>query len=86
MMSPLAGLNEQALLTSVHIKYIPFINWICQWSKRSLHQYADIKRYSPVNSDQPITYEEKSQTQSFHKILAEHIEEIKLISALVTNS
>ena len=28
--------------------------------KRSLHHYADIKRYSPVNSDQPITYEEKS--------------------------
>ena len=54
--------------------------------KRSIHHYADIKRHSPVNSDQPITYEEKSQTQSFHKILAECIEEVKLILALITNS
>ena len=50
----------------------------------SLHHYADIERYSPVNIDQPITYEEKSQTQSFHKILAECIEQVKLISALIT--
>ena len=28
--------------------------------KRSLHHYADIKRYSLVNSDQPIMHEEKS--------------------------
>ena len=54
--------------------------------KRSLHHYADIKRYSLVNSDQPIMYEERSQTQSFHKILAECIEEVKLILALITNS
>ena len=53
--------------------------------KRSLHHYADIKRYSQVKSDLPITYEEKSGTQSFHKLLAECIEEVKLISALVTN-
>ena len=26
--------------------------------KRSLHHYADIKMYSSVNIDQPITYEE----------------------------
>ena len=31
-------------------------------------------------------YEEKSQTQSFHKILAERIEEVKLIIALITSS
>ena len=51
----------------------------------SRSQYR-VSRYSPVNSDQPIMYEEKSQTQSFHKSLAECIEEVKLISALVTNS
>ena len=54
--------------------------------KRSLCHYASIKRYSSVNSDQPITYEEKSRTQSFHKILAECIEEVKLISTLITSS
>ena len=54
--------------------------------KRSLHHYASIRRYSPVNNDQPITYEEKSRTQSFHKILAECIEKAKLISTLITNS
>ena len=29
--------------------------------KRSLHHYASIKRYSPVNSDQPITYEKRAE-------------------------
>ena len=47
---------------------------------RSLHHYASKTRYSPVNNDQPITYEEKSRTQSFHKILTECIEEVKLIN------
>ena len=53
--------------------------------KRTLHHYANI-RYSPVNRDQPIMYEEKRHMQSFHKILAECIEEVKLITALITNS
>ena len=48
--------------------------------KRSLCHYASIKRYSPDNSDQLVTYEEKSRTQSFHNILAECIEEVKMIS------
>ena len=54
--------------------------------KRSLCHYANIERYSSVNSGQPILYEEKSQTPSIHKILAECIEKVKLFSALVTNS
>ena len=53
---------------------------------RSLFQYASIKRYSTVNSDQPITHKEKIIVQLFHKILAECIEEVKLISTSVTNS
>ena len=44
------------------------------------------KEVSPVNSDQQITYEEKSRTQLFHKFLAECIEEVKLISTLIINS
>ena len=54
--------------------------------KRNLCHHASIKRYSPVNNDQPITYEEKSRTQSFHIVLAECIEEVKLISTSITNS
>ena len=54
--------------------------------KRSLHHYADTKGYPSVNSDQPIMYEEKIQTQPLHKILAKCIEEVKLISALITNT
>ena len=54
--------------------------------KRSLCHYARAKRYSSVDSDQPITYEETSRTQSFHKILAECIEEVKLISTWITYS
>ena len=53
--------------------------------KRSLCHYASMKKYSTVNSDQPLTYEEKGRTHSFHKILAECIKEVKLISALITN-
>ena len=62
------------------------INEYANGLKRSLYHYVSIKRYSPVNGDQPTTYEEKSRTQSFHKILAECIEEVKLISTLITNS
>ena len=58
----------------------------CTATKRSLHHYASIKRYSPVNNDQPITYAEKRRTQSYHKILAECIKEVTLISTLITNS
>ena len=54
--------------------------------KRKLHYYATVKRYSQVYSDQPITYEERRRMQSFHKILVECIEEVKLISTLITNS
>ena len=53
--------------------------------KRSLHHYASIKKYSPVDSDQPVTYEEKIITQSFQKIFAECIEEVKLTSTLISN-
>ena len=64
----------------------PLISEYVNGLKQSLHHCADIKRYSPVNSDQPITYEEKTKTQSFHKILGDCTEEVKLISALITTS
>ena len=54
--------------------------------KRSLCHYASIQRYSPVNNYQPISYKEENRTQSFHKILAECIKEVKLTSTLITNS
>ena len=65
---------------------LPSLTEYANGLKRSWHHYEDIKRYTSVNNDQPITYKEKSPTQSFLKILAECLEEVKLISALITNS
>ena len=54
--------------------------------KRNLYHYASIIRYSSVKSSQPMTYEENSRTQSFHRIIAECIEEVKMISTSIINS
>ena len=81
------NIEWQAFLDFISYKYTfsPLISYANDL-KRSLCHYASINRYSPVNNDQPFTYVGKSRTQYFHKILAECIEEVKLISTLITNS
>ena len=88
MMLTLADLNIMRSFIDIgpYKNIFPSLIQYTNGLKRSLHHYADIKRYTAVNSDQPIIYKEKTQTQSFHKILAKCIEAVKLISALITNS